>query len=301
MIGPDLEAPRSPSGPGFAEAVTFAFGDPGAGLHGSARLGVAAADPPAATVLALMFADGQPVAAAARGGLPVPAGWSWEGFEAGGVRTSTLRPLTSWRIAFAGQDGGAFDLAFDAVGPPFGDAEGRGAPASAGGLAGYTQLCRVTGTVEAGGRRHDVACLGQRAHEWGVAGWDRIESARSVSAWLGDRHAAVFSSVRPAGAAGHDAEAAAAWLVDDPGTGESEARPVEGPRLSTAVDAEGRPRRAAFELWESEDAEVPRRASGQAVAVATLHLGELRLDAAVFAWRMEGREGAGRYDLLRRA
>ena len=269
MIGPELEAPRPPGGPGFAEAVTFAFGDPRTGLHGSARLGVTAGEAPAATVLALLFAGGEPVAAAAQGGLPVPSGWSWDRLEAGGLRTRTLSPLASWRVAFAGQDGGGFDLAFDAV--------------------------------TAAGETREIACLGQRGHEWGVAGWDRVTAARSVSAWLGDRHAVVFSSVRPAGAAGHDAEAAAAWIVDAAGDGEPAGRRVEDPRLSTAVDADGRPLRAGFELWESGDAEVPRRSSGQAAAVATLHLGELRLDAAVFGWRMEGREGVDRYDLLRRA
>ncbi len=301
MIGPELEAPRPPGGPGFAEAVTFAFGDPGTGLHGSARLGVTAGEAPAATVLALLFAGGEPVAAAAQGGLPVPSEWSWDRLEAGGLRTRTLSPLASWRVAFAGQDGGGFDLAFDAISPPFGDRDGTGPVVAAGGLAGYAQLCRVTGAVTAGGGTREIACLGQRGHEWGVAGWDRVTAARSVSAWLGDRHAVVFSSVRPAGAAGHDAEAAAAWIVDAAGDGEPAGRAVEDPRLSTAVDAGGRPLRAGFELWESEDAEVPRRASGQAAAVATLHLGDLRLDAAVFGWRMEGREGVGRYDLLRRA
>ena len=42
------------------------------------------------------------------------------------------------------------------------------------------------------------------------------------------------------------------------------------------------------------------RAAGEAVCGTTFDLGELRLDCAFFAWRMEGREGVGRYDLLRR-
>ncbi len=305
MIGAELETPRAPSGPGFAEAVTFAFGDPGAGVHGSARLGVAGG---AGTVLALVFADGAPVAAAAHGGLPVPDGWSWDSLEAGApgpdgvaLAVETLGALASWRVRFAGAAGAGFDLVFDAVSAPFGDSSHDGPLAVAGGLAGYGQLCRVTGTVAAGGGApREIACLGQRGHEWGVADWGRVLSARSVTAWLGDRHAVAFQSLRPDGAAGHDAEAHAAWLVDEAG-GEAIVTAIADPRLSTAVDGEGRPRRAAFELWAHEDAEVPRRASGQALAVASLDLGDLRLDAAVFAWRMEGREGVGRYDLLRRA
>jgi hypothetical protein len=37
------------------------------------------------------------------------------------------------------------------------------------------------------------------------------------------------------------------------------------------------------------------------VCGSTLDLGALRLDTAFFRFRMEGREGAGRYDVLRRA
>ena len=32
-----------------------------------------------------------------------------------------------------------------------------------------------------------------------------------------------------------------------------------------------------------------------------MDLGALRLDSAFLRWRMEGREGVGRYDVLRRA
>jgi hypothetical protein len=37
------------------------------------------------------------------------------------------------------------------------------------------------------------------------------------------------------------------------------------------------------------------------VCGTTLDLGDVRLDSAFFAWRMEGREGVGRYDVMRRA
>jgi hypothetical protein len=37
------------------------------------------------------------------------------------------------------------------------------------------------------------------------------------------------------------------------------------------------------------------------VCGTSLELGRLRLDAAFFRWRMGGREGIGRYDVLRRA
>ena len=41
--------------------------------------------------------------------------------------------------------------------------------------------------------------------------------------------------------------------------------------------------------------------AGEVVCGSTFELGALRLDTAFFRFRMEGREGAGRYDLLRRA
>ena len=58
-------------------------------------------------------------------------------------------------------------------------------------------------------------------------------------------------------------------------------------------------RSAGLELYETEESPA-RRAAGEAVCGTTLDLGRLRLDCAFFRWRMEGREGVGRYDVLRR-
>ena len=81
---------------------------------------------------------------------------------------------------------------------------------------------------------------------------------------------------------------------------EPQAVAVAEPRLSTTYDAEGRQRRAGLELYvDSEDA-YPRRAAGEVVAGTSLDLGRLRLDCAFFRWRMEGRTGVGRYDVLRK-
>jgi len=43
-----------------------------------------------------------------------------------------------------------------------------------------------------------------------------------------------------------------------------------------------------------------RRAAGEVVCGTTVDLGDLRLDSAFFQWRMEGRTGTGRYDVMRR-
>ena len=45
------------------------------------------------------------------------------------------------------------------------------------------------------------------------------------------------------------------------------------------------------------------RAGGPARSLcgSSVELGQLRLDCAFFAWTLDGREGVGRYDVLRRA
>jgi hypothetical protein len=304
MIGPADEMVRPATGAGFSDGVEVAFGDAEAGIFVTARIGVipgapgtAAGGPATATALVVIFADRAPIEIHAQGGIEV-ADPDWTGIEVAGLRFETLKPLTSWRASFSGGRGG-FDVVLDAVSAPC-EAGAESEVARGGGLQGYEQLCRVTGTATVDGRTHDIECLGQRGHSWGVADWTRIESARSIGAWLDDAHAVALSAVRPAGAAGHGEEATTAWLVAD-GEERAAVLELEDPRLSTGYDAEGRQRRATLELWESEDSEMPHRASGQLLCGTTLDLGTLRMDCAFFAWRMEGRAGVGRYDLIRRA
>ena len=76
---------------------------------------------------------------------------------------------------------------------------------------------------------------------------------------------------------------------------------VDEPRLSTTYDEDGRQVRAGLELWVGEEDDYPRRAAGEVLCGSTLDLGDLRLDCAFLRWRMGGRSGVGRYDLLRRA
>jgi hypothetical protein len=123
-----------------------------------------------------------------------------------------------------------------------------------------------------------------------------MESVRTVSAWLGEDRAVGLQAVRRPGQSGHDGDAISAWMLGEEGTLQlSEAR------LSTTYDDSGRQRRAGLELWERDDSEYPHRVAGEVVCGSTFDLGALRLDTAFFRFRMEGREGAGRYDLLRRA
>jgi hypothetical protein len=101
-------------------------------------------------------------------------------------------------------------------------------------------------------------------------------------------------SARPAGARGQDAETARAVVFDD-----EAALAVDEPRLSTVSDVDGHQRRAGLELLVVEE-EHPRRAAGEIIGGTSLDLGRLRLDCAFLRWRMEGRSGAGRYDIVRR-
>lgn len=264
-FGPEHEAPQL-DGPGGAatDAVTVAFGDPAARVFGLARVGL-----PGPTGMGILFEDGELVAV-----------------ETEGVTAEVVEPLRRWRAAF----GDYFALELEALAPPAGLGPDDAA-ARAGGMVGYEQLCRVRGTVE--GRRID--CLGQRGHSWGAPDWDRIGLARTLSAWLGDRHAVTLTAVRPAKGKHADDEAVAAYVVDDG----APVRVAE-PLLSTTYDGDGRQRHAGLELWLSPEGGEVRRAAGEVVCGTTLDLGRLRLDCAFFEWRMDGRTGVGRYDVLRR-
>ena len=287
------EDDRLHTGPeaGFHDAVTFAFGDPGAKLYGIARLSHGAG---ATTALAVLYAGDKPVASGAgRGGAPEDAR-EWDGVTAAGVRVSVVAPLEAWTVAWDG-DGGGFDLRFEACSAPAAlDAEGP--VVRVGAMEGYEQLCRVTGSVSHGGRTYQVRCLGQRGQLWGSPDWSRLELTRMVSAWLGDDRALTLMSVRPAKAKSHLDEAVSGFLFEA-----GEAVEIADPRLSTTYDRERRQRRAGLELWMTDDGDYARRVAGEALCTTALDIGDKRFQSAFFLWRMEGREGIGRYDVVRRA
>lgn len=270
----------SPTGEGFTDAVTLAWGDPSADVYGLARIGVTPGEPPDGSALGILFSGGDVVESVVDGRVP-PEGGDWGSVRAGPVEISTEEPHEAWRLRWD-----EVDLSFRAVSPAL---ELAGA-----GMEGHERVCRVRGT--AAGRK--ISCLGQRGRSWGVADWDRVGLARTLAVWWDEEHALALSAVRPAKARDHAAEEVSAWLLD----GAPEAHPVAEPRLSTTYDGEGRQRRAGLELYLSDDdEEYPRRAAGEVECGTSLDLGRLRLDCAFFRWRMEGREGVGRYDVLRRA
>ena len=295
-VEPEHDAPRPRTGEGFSDAVTVAFGDERADLYGIARLGLADSG---ASGLALLFHRGEPVTVRAEGGVDAGEPRSWDDVSAAGLDTEVVEPLRAWRLHFA-SDEASLDLDLRAVGA-LAELDPEHPVARAGGMTGFEQACRVTGTATVGGRRVAVDGLGQRGHSWGAPDWDRIALARTVAAWFGDELAVSLTAIRPAGAKHHEDERVAATVLDrDPETGDDRASPAVDARLSTTYDGDGRQRAAGLELYLDEDG-YPRRAAGEVVCGTTLDLGRLRLDCAFLRWRMEGRTGVGRYDVLRRA
>jgi len=284
------EAPRAGDDAAFRDAVTFSFGDPVAKLFGLARVGLGGGG---ASGFAVVYAGDELAGASteAQVALDVPAGW--DAVSAAGVRTTVVAPLESWTVAYDG-DAAGFELRFEAISAPAA-LDPEGVVAQAGGMAGYEQLCNVTGSVRHGGRSHPVRCLGQRGHQWGTPDWSRIELARTLTAWMGADRAVTLTAVRPAKAKHHDEEAVSGFLID-----RGEPLAIFDARVSTTYDGELRQRSAGLELWMSEEGGYARRAAGQVLCGTTVDLGDLRLDSAFFQWRMEGRAGTGRYDVLRR-
>ena len=159
-------------------------------------------------------------------------------------------------------------------------------------LAGASaRLAHVHGTV--GGRR--VECLGTVGETRTPPAWAELDAVRLVTALFDAEHAVLAAARRPRGAQGHGHELVTAHLWAG-----GQMLAVEDARVSTVYDGQGRQRSVGLELWlPGED--FPRRASGSVRAGLTLALEGLRVDAGLVAWRMEGRDGAGAYEITVRA
>jgi hypothetical protein len=156
---------------------------------------------------------------------------------------------------------------------------------------GRTWLCRVRGRVD--GRAID--CVGAATETSEPPAWADLDAVRAVLAIFEEDVAVLASARRPRGTAGHGDEIAAGALLEA-----GDLRGVDEARISTVYDGDGRQRSASLELWlPAED--FPRRAAGTARAGVSLALEGLHVHLAMFTWRMEGREGAGTYELTVRA
>lgn len=284
------QTPRVSDDSAFRDTVTFAFGDPEVDLYGLARVGLGA---DGASGSAVVYHGAEVAGASMQTIAAPPVTDTWSAVRAAGVHGTVETPLEAWTVAYQSTEAG-FQLQFEALSAPA-VLSADDPVARLGGMEGYEQLCNVTGTVRVGRRTVAVRCLGQRGHLWGAPDWSRIELARTLSIWVAPDNGVHLTAVRPAKAKHHDEETIAGFLIDG-----GEPQPIFDPRLSTAYDGELHQRRAGLELWMQEEGGLARRAAGEAFCGTRLDLGELRLDSAFFDWRMEGREGVGRYDLLRR-
>jgi hypothetical protein len=149
------------------------------------------------------------------------------------------------------------------------------------------RLCRVSGRAGGG----EVDCLGTASLTTTPPAWNELDALRTISAVFDADHAVLAAARRPRGSFGHGQELVVAHLFGPEGP-----VAVEDARISTVYDGEGRQRTAGLELWlPAED--FPRRVSGRVRAGLSLTLEGLRVNAAVFDWRMEGREGFGAYEV----
>jgi hypothetical protein len=152
-------------------------------------------------------------------------------------------------------------------------------------------VCRVRGDVA--GKR--VEGLGTVAETRSLPEWERLDALRTISALADDEHAVVALGSRPRGARGHDEELVTAKLLD-----EGKLLDVETARISTVYDGGGRQRSAGLELWIPGE-EFPRRGSGVVLAGSSLDLDGIQVHAAIFRWRLDGRDATGAYELMVRA
>jgi hypothetical protein len=156
-------------------------------------------------------------------------------------------------------------------------------------LGGVTaRVCRVSGAAE--GR--DISCLGTFSVTRVAPRWDELDAIRSISALVDEEHALLALARRPRDAAGHGQELVRAGLVKD-----GELHEVEEARISTVYDGGGRQRSAGLELWLPGE-EFPRRGSGLVIAGSSVEMDPVQVHAAVFRWRLDGREGIGAYELM---
>jgi hypothetical protein len=158
--------------------------------------------------------------------------------------------------------------------------------ADLGGVA--ATVCRVRG--DAAGKR--VEGLGTVAETRALPEWERLDALRTISALADDQHAALALGSRPRGARGHDEERVTAKLLD-----EGTLLDVETARISTVYDGGGRQRSAGLELWIPGE-EFARRGSGVVLAGSSLDLEGVQVHAAIFRWRIDGREATGAYELM---
>ena len=245
---------------------------------------------------------GEPVAVSAEGGVEVPAPSVVGRRSAPPACDSTIDRAAARvaRCSFAGDDA-AFDLELEAIGAP-----GRARPRARrrrkrGGMAGYEQPLPRDRQRHRRRRAHRRSTASASAATRGARPTGSASSSRARSRRGSATTSAVsLTAIRPAGKRDQAAEAVAASILERARTASPGARGASTRACRRPTTARAASVARAWSCGSSEDG-WPRRAAGEIACGTSLDLGRLRLDCAFFRWRMEGREGFGRYDVLRRA
>ena len=162
----------------------------------------------------------------------------------------------------------------------------------------FDQVCRVVGRFRLDAEEHEVSCLGYRGVQVLDSDLDRLDSLRGLATVFETGEALGLIAARPRRAKGHGADAVSAAVLEPDG-----AVVVEDPRLSTTYSHDGRPSRAALELWigDQQGEHQLRRAAGEALGPRAIgSLGDLVASADLFRWHSRGADGIGVYLLARR-
>src|SRR5947209_8702680 len=236
-----------------------------------------------------MFAFGEPDGSVWGGGWIPADGPGAAALQAGGevqiepLVLDGLTPGESWRATSGGSE---FEL------------EGVGEPASRtqeAEVADADQLCRFTGTLQAGQTRRTVSCLGWRSsHTTGLEG-EPGGSFRLLAGWFDSSEGFALLAQRARDGKGHERDEITAGLL-----GSEDVAQVVDARLSTTYASSGRPIRAGVELWvqlgEDPEQQYPRRILGEALKPPVeLSVQEVALWMLPLRWHRSAGQGCGIY------
>lgn len=207
----------------------------------------------------------------------------------------------------AGGVGEAWSLEGDGCSLEFTPSSGGQGRDAERGLRTQDQLCQVSGRVRLDADEVELDCLGWQSAAAGEPDLSGLDSFRWLAGWLDPAFGFSLLALRPRRARGHDADAVAAVVLEDPAPFR-----VIDPRLSTTYTEVGLPRRVGLELWLGEEGPVdedpdedaphyPRRAAGEVVSAAIgWKQDDFELHASRLHWHGHGHEGPGVYVLGRR-
>ena len=185
--------------------------------------------------------------------MPIPAGAQPTSFELpNGLVYRTVRPMSTYELAYAATDGLRFELSFEALHPAH--------PLGVGGGIGHLdQLGRVEGEIVLHGERIAVDCVEMRDRTWGP----RRENRQAT--WLGYSYGAGAGGFAFHASTRLDRHTGEWTLMTGFRLGADGVRRVTAVRRRVERDGRGRP--AAIELELSDDRGETLRLDGEVVSL----------------------------------